>query len=160
MSEPDPTPRFIAPLRVGPGTLATGSATGPLAGVVVAVKDIIDVAGIPTGVGNPDVLATASPAAQHAEVVRRLLGAGAAVIGKAHTDEFAYSLSGTNAHYGTPHNPAAPGRVPGGSSSGSAAAVASGVAASPWAPTPPARSGFRPPTAASTACAPAMAGCR
>ena len=57
-----------------------------------------------------------------------LLDAGATVIGKSHTDEFAWSLSGTNHHYGTPRNPAAPGRVPGGSSSGSASAVALGVA--------------------------------
>ena len=57
-----------------------------------------------------------------------LLDAGATVIGKAHTDEFAWSLSGTNHHYGTPRNPAAPGRVPGGSSSGSASAVALGIA--------------------------------
>ena len=121
--------RFVDPLRIGPETLATGLGQGSLAGVDVAVKDIIDVAGIPTGVGNPDFLAAAGPAARHADVVTRLLHAGARVVGKAHTDEFAYSLSGTNAHYGTPRNPAAPGRVPGGSSSGSAAAVAAGVVA-------------------------------
>ena len=120
--------RFIDPLRVGPEALATGADTGPLAGVTLAVKDLVDVAGIETGLGNPDVLAAAAPAPAHAAAVARLLAAGASVIGKAHTDEFAYSLSGTNAHYGTPVNPAAPGRVPGGSSSGSASAVASGVA--------------------------------
>ena len=120
--------RFIEPLRIGPAVLATGAPTGPLAGVTLAVKDIVDVAGFPTGLGNPDVLAAAAPAPAHATAVARLLDAGAHVVGKAHTDEFAYSLSGTNAHYGTPVNPAAPGRVPGGSSSGSASAVASGVA--------------------------------
>ena len=58
--------------------------------------------------------------------VQLLLEAGASVKGKTHMDELAYSLNGENAHYGTPRNPAAPGRVPGGSSSGSASAVASG----------------------------------
>jgi amidase len=119
--------RFIDPLRVGPGMLAAGSGEGTLAGVSVAVKDIIDVLGLPTGAGNPDFLAAAAPAVRHAGAVARLLAAGAQVTGKAHTDEFAFSLAGTNAHYGTPRNPAAPGRVPGGSSSGSAAAVAAGV---------------------------------
>jgi amidase len=119
---------FIDPLRVGPGTLAAGAADGPLTGVTLAVKDIIDVAGITTGAGNPDWLALHEPAAAHAPAVTLLLDAGATVIGKAHTDEFAWSLSGTNHHYGTPRNPAAPGRVPGGSSSGSASAVATGVA--------------------------------
>ena len=119
---------FIEPLRIGPETLAQGAPDGPLTGVTVAVKDIVDVAGITTGAGNPDWLATHEPAERHATAVQRLLDAGATVIGKAHTDEFAWSLSGTNHHYGTPRNPAAPGRVPGGSSSGSASAVALGVA--------------------------------
>jgi amidase len=73
-------------------------------------------------------LSAAAPALEHAVAVSRLLDAGAVVIGKTHTDEFAFSLSGTNFHYGTPRNPAAPGRIPGGSSSGSAAAVAAGLA--------------------------------
>ncbi len=119
---------FIEPLRVGPETLAAGAPDGPLTGVTVAVKDIVDVAGVTTGIGNPDWLATHEPAERHAAAVQLLLDNGATVIGKAHTDEFAWSLSGTNHHYGTPRNPAAPGRVPGGSSSGSASAVALGVA--------------------------------
>jgi amidase len=119
---------FIDPLRVGPAELATGRSGGPLDGVPLAVKDVIDVAGIPTGAGNPAFLEDAVPAARHAAAVQRLLDVGAHVIGKAHTDELAFSLSGTNAHYGTPRNPNAPGRVPGGSSSGSASAVALGVA--------------------------------
>jgi amidase len=118
---------FIDPLRIGPDTLSAGAGAGPLAGVTAAVKDIIDVAGFTTGIGNPDWLATHEPALRHAPAVRLLLDAGATVIGKAHTDEFAWSLAGTNHHYGTPRNPAAPGRVPGGSSSGSASAVALGV---------------------------------
>jgi amidase len=120
---------FIGPLRLGPRLLAHGRPDGPLSGVTLAVKDVIDVAGIPTGAGNPAFLADAPPAPRHAVAVARLLDAGADVIGKAHTDELAFSLSGTNAHYGTPRNPRAPGRIPGGSSSGSASAVAGGVAA-------------------------------
>jgi amidase len=118
---------FIEPLRIGPETLAKGAPDGPLTGVTLAVKDIVDVAGVTTGVGNPDWLASHEPAERHAAAVQLLLDAGATVIGKSHTDEFAWSLSGTNHHYGTPRNPAAPGRVPGGSSSGSASAVALGV---------------------------------
>ena len=123
MSDP-----FVDPLRVRLAPPLAGRPGGPLHGVTVAVKDIVDVAGVRTGLGNPDVLDAAAPAQRHATAVQRLLDDGAVVIGKAHTDEFAYSLSGTNVHYGTPRNPAAPGRVPGGSSSGSASAVASGVA--------------------------------
>ncbi len=119
---------FIDPLRIGPELLAAGRPGGPLDGLSLAVKDVIDVSGIPTGAGNPAFLSDAAPAARHAGAVERLLDAGARVIGKAHTDELAFSLSGTNAHYGTPRNPRAPGRVPGGSSSGSASAVAGGVA--------------------------------
>ncbi|MFC1406982.1 MULTISPECIES: amidase family protein [Streptacidiphilus] len=94
----------------------------------LAVKDVIDVAGLPTGCGHPDKLATARPAARDAECVQLLREAGAFVVGKTHTDELAYSLGGTNAHYGAVANPAAPGRLTGGSSSGSAAAVAAGRA--------------------------------
>jgi amidase len=119
---------FVGPLRVGPEILASGAAGGPLSGVTLAVKDVIDVAGVATGAGNPAFLADAEPAREHAAAVSLLLEAGADVIGKAHTDELAFSLSGTNVHYGTPRNPAAPGRVPGGSSSGSASTVAAGTA--------------------------------
>ena len=119
---------FIDPLRIGPELLAAGRAGGSLHGVTLAVKDVIDVAGITTGAGNPAFLDDAAPAPRHAAAVARLLDAGADVIGKAHTDELAFSLSGTNVHYGTPRNPRAPGRVPGGSSSGPASAVAGGVA--------------------------------
>ncbi|MGW3623009.1 amidase [Streptomyces sp. NPDC000880] len=101
---------------------------GPLRGVRLAVKDVIDVQGLPTGAGHPLWLETHDPAARDAEAVARLRTAGALVVGKTHTDELAYSLGGTNAHYGVPVNPAAPDRVPGGSSSGSASAVALGAA--------------------------------
>jgi amidase len=119
--------RSLGALRVGPAVLAEGAGTGSLAGVPVVVKDLIDVAGERTGAGTPDRLAGQVPAPAHATAVARLLAAGAVVVGKAHTDELAFSLSGTNVHYGTPRNPAALGRVPGGSSSGSASAVAGGL---------------------------------
>jgi amidase len=101
---------------------------GPLDGQTVAVKDLFAVAGFPTGAGNPRWLAQAAPEPEDAWAVRALRAAGAAIAGIAQTDELAFSLSGANAHYGTPPNPAAPGLVTGGSSSGPAAAVAAGQA--------------------------------
>jgi amidase len=100
---------------------------GPLSGRTFAVKDLIDVAGCRTGCGNPTWLATHPPAVVSAVCVEQLLAAGAQCEGKTITDEFAFSLLGENHHYGTPLNPAAPDRVPGGSSSGSASAVACGL---------------------------------
>lgn len=114
--------------RVVGSPLVAGAPGGPLAGETVAVKDLYDVEGFPVGAGNPTWLAGATPAPSSAPVVSALIAAGASVRGISQTDEFAYSLAGTNHHYGTPPNPAAPGRVPGGSSSGSAAAVALGEA--------------------------------
>lgn len=110
---------LAAPLR--------GAANGPLAGLTAAVKDMYDIAGTVTGNGNPTWLATHGPATAHAAAVERILGAGATIVGKAVCDEFFYSVTGANAHYGTPNNPRAPGRLPGGSSSGSASAVAAGA---------------------------------
>jgi amidase len=104
------------------------TADGPLAGLTFAVKDIIDVAGHRTGCGNPTWLATHPPATVHAVCVEQLLAAGGRAIGKTITDEVAFSLLGENQFYGTPLNPAAPDRVPGGSSNGSASAVACGLA--------------------------------
>ena len=104
-----------------------GRAGGPLDGLTFGVKDLFDVAGLPTGAGSPDWLATHPVPARTASVVQRLLDAGAVMRGKTHTDEIAWSLAGQNAHYGTPINTAAPDRIPGGSSSGSAAAVAAGL---------------------------------
>ena len=101
-----------------------GAATGTLAGLTFGLKDIFNVAGHKTGFGCPDWLATHDAATAHAPVTKALLDAGAFLAGKTHTEEMAFSLTGENAHYGTPTNVAAPGRVPGGSSSGSAAAVA------------------------------------
>ncbi|MCG6868716.1 MAG: amidase [Gammaproteobacteria bacterium] len=96
----------------------------PLDGLRFAVKDVIDVKGVSTGGGNPDWLRTHTPAHRHAAVVAMLLEAGARLTGITIADELAFGLSGENAHYGTPVNPAAPDAIPGGSSSGSAVAVA------------------------------------
>ena len=104
-----------------------GAATGPLAGLTAAVKDLYAIAGEKTGGGNPDWLAHAQTATKHAAAVEKILAAGATIIGKTITDEFFYSVAGINAHYGTPDNVRAPGRIPGGSSSGSAAATAAGA---------------------------------
>ncbi|MEO1248895.1 MAG: amidase [Pseudomonadota bacterium] len=104
-----------------------GAPDGPLSGLTFAAKDLFDIEGFPTGAGNPTWLATHGVAERTAPVVQRLLDAGARLIGKTHTDEMAFSLNGENHHYGTPTNPAAPDRIPGGSSSGSAVAVASAL---------------------------------
>lgn len=98
----------------------------PLAGCSVAVKDLFSVRGHRIGAGSPAWLEQATPQTHNARAVEALLQAGATIRGIARTDEFAYSLAGTNAHYGTPPNPSAPTRISGGSSSGSASAVAQG----------------------------------
>jgi amidase len=96
-------------------------------GLTFAVKDLIDVAGTPTGGGNPDWLKSHAPAATSAPAVAALLAAGATLRGKTVTDELAFGLEGVNAHYGTPVHPTCPDRIPGGSSSGSGVAVAAGL---------------------------------
>src|SRR5580704_5215945 len=100
---------------------------GPLAGLTFAAKDLFDVAGRPTGGGNPDWERVNPIPARHAWAVQRLLDAGATLIGKTVTDEVSLGIFGENMFYGTPRNARAPDRVPGGSSSGSAAAVAAGL---------------------------------
>jgi amidase len=102
--------------------------SGPLSGLRLVVKDIFDVAGYRTGCGNPQKEAGAPIAARTAPAVQALLDAGARFVGKTQTDELAFSLIGQNAHFPQPVNPAAPDRVTGGSSSGSAAAVTGGLA--------------------------------
>lgn len=114
----DPSGALIAAFRLEP------YAPGPLDGLSFAVKDLIDVAGFVTGCGNPRWRETHPPAVVNAVCVDQLLGAGARCVGKTVTDELAFSLLGENHFYGTPRNPRAPDRVPGGSSSGSASAVA------------------------------------
>ena len=117
----DPVNAFVNKLSL------PGARSGPLAGLTLGVKDLYDIEGHITGCGNPDWAATHGQASQTASAVMNLVEAGASMTGKTHTDELAYSLMGVNAHYGTPVNTAAPERVPGGSSSGSAAAVAAGI---------------------------------
>src|SRR5918912_4348087 len=113
---------FVQEIEVDP----TGS--GPLDGLTFAVKDLIDIGGYKTGCGNPSWRCTHPPATVNAVCVEQLLAAGARCVGKTVTDELAFSLLGENHFYGTPLNPKAPDRVPGGSSSGSASAVACGLA--------------------------------
>jgi amidase len=99
-----------------------GAATGPLAGLTAVIKDMYDIAGSRTGGGNPEWLAEQKPSKRNAAVVEQILAAGAIITGKTICDEFFYSVTGVNAHYGTPKNLRAQDRLPGGSSSGSAAA--------------------------------------
>lgn len=99
-----------------------------LDGLRLAVKDVFDVAGLRTGAGNPAWWQGQKTADCSTFAVSALLAAGAHWVGKTVTDELAYSLTGANKHYGTPTNPADPQRLPGGSSSGSAVAVAGGYA--------------------------------
>jgi amidase len=134
-ARPDPAmpPAAAAPVdpavwRVAGIPLAPPLASGPLDGLGVAVKDLIAVAGHPTGGGVPAYLAGQPPQPASAPVVTALRRAGAHLAGIAQTDEFAYSIAGSNSHYGTAPNPAAPSRLGGGSSSGPAAAVALGQA--------------------------------
>ena len=101
-----------------------GASGGPLSGLTFAAKDIFDVAGHVTGCGNPHWKATHGPAESNSWAVQTLVNAGATMTGKTITDELTRGIFGENMHYGTPRNPRAPGRVPGGSSSGSASAVA------------------------------------
>ncbi|WP_227497211.1 AtzH-like domain-containing protein [Planctomonas psychrotolerans] len=123
-------PASAVPASAVPASAApagTGASAG-LAGHGVAVKDLFAVAGHPIGAGVPQYLAEAHAQPRHADAVAALLDAGADVLGIARTDEFAYSIAGRNPHYGTPPNAAVPGAIPGGSSSGPAAAVAAGQA--------------------------------
>jgi aspartyl-tRNA(Asn)/glutamyl-tRNA(Gln) amidotransferase subunit A len=99
---------------------------GPLDGVIVSIKDLFDVAGEPTRAGSR-ILEDSAPAAADAAVVQRMRDAGAVIVGKTSMSEFAFTGVGANPHYGTPANPADRLRVPGGSSSGAAVAVADGM---------------------------------
>jgi amidase len=100
---------------------------GPLFGLTFAVKDIFDVAGYPTGGGSPIMRAESPTHTANAPVVQKMLDAGARFVGKTQTDELTYSMNGQNKHFPEPVNVRAVGRITGGSSSGSAAAVAAGL---------------------------------
>lgn len=105
-----------------------GEQDGPITDLDVVVKDTFDIADTITGFGNPDWARRHAPATSDAAIVCMLRDAGARIVGKAATVEFTFGLEGRNVWYGTPSNPAAPDRLPGGSSSGSASAVATGIA--------------------------------
>lgn len=111
----------------GPSNL-DATAEGVLSELTFVFKDLFDVKSYATGAGNPAWLTSHQPAQKTASVIKKLLAQGANCVGRVQTDELAYSLNGQNIHYGTPVNPLAPGCLPGGSSSGSAVAVANGEA--------------------------------
>lgn len=117
--------RALRTARDRAAELARGAWRGPLHGVAVGVKDLYDVAGLPTRAGS-HVLDDAAPATADAALVARLREAGAVVVAKLHTHEFAYGPTGDVAAGGPARNPHDPTRITGGSSSGSAAAVAAG----------------------------------
>jgi amidase len=110
-----------------PAVLVSHATSGPLSGLTFAAKDLFDVTGYPTSAGSPHMLAMSGIKTRTAPTVQRLLDSGARLVGKTITDELAFSMSGKNAHFGTPVNGGAPDRIPGGSSSGSAAAVSNGL---------------------------------
>jgi len=116
-----------SPFVPGTAVRIAGAPRGPLAGLTFAAKDLFDVAGHPTGGGNPDWARQNPIPTKHAWAVQRLLDAGATLIGKTITDEVSLGILGENPFDGTALNPQAPDRVPGGSSSGSASAVAQGL---------------------------------
>jgi amidase len=118
---------MTSPFVPGPAVRIAGAPGGPLAGLSFAAKDLFDVAGYPTGGGNPDWARAHPVPTRHAWAVQRLLDAGATLIGKTVTDEVSLGILGENPFDGTPLNPRGPDRVPGGSSSGSASAVAQGL---------------------------------
>lgn len=124
MIEDDPFRCFVP----YPPAKVSHASSGALSGLTLAVKDLFDIKGYPTGAGSPTVLAQSGIKTRTAPVVKALLDTGARFVGKTHTDELAFSLNGKNAHFGAPVNPAAPERITGGSSSGSMAAVAGRLA--------------------------------
>jgi amidase len=124
MSNLHDTARAFVPY---PSTPVSHAGTGHLTGLGFGVKDLFDVAGYPTGGGQPLLLAMSGIKTQTAPTVKKLLDAGARMVGKTVTDELAFSMNGQNVHFGSPINGAAPDRISGGSSSGSAAAVSNGL---------------------------------
>jgi amidase len=110
-----------------PAAAVAHAPSGPLAGLSFGVKDLFDVTDYPTSGGQPLLLAMSGILRTTAPTVQRLLDAGARCVGKSVTDELAFSMNGQNAHFGSPVNGAAPQRISGGSSSGSASAVSHGL---------------------------------
>ena len=103
---------MTSPFVAGPSVRIPGAPNGPLAGLTFAAKDLFDVAGHPTGGGNPDWARQNPVPTRHAWAVQRMLDAGATLIGKTITDEVSLGILGENPFDGTPLNPAAPDRVP------------------------------------------------
>jgi 1-carboxybiuret hydrolase len=118
--------RAIEDARRLDAAIAAGEAAGPLTGVPFAVKNLYDIAGVTTVAGS-SILRDAPPAARDAPLVSRLKAAGAILVGALNMDEFAYGFVTENAHYGPTRNPHDLARIAGGSSGGSAAAVAAGL---------------------------------
>lgn len=116
---------FTAVLAERARATAAAARPGPLAGVPFAVKNLFDVAGLPTLAGSK-IEREAAPAARDAVLVRRLEDAGAVLVGALNMDEYAYGFTTENSHHGPTRNPHDPERISGGSSGGSAAAVAAG----------------------------------
>lgn len=112
--------------RVFVSQFSLGAQNGATPALTVAIKDCLDIEGMVTRCGSR-ALADAAPAKSHADVVANLLSAGCRIVGKTKMHELAYGMTGINAFEGTPINPRYPDRIPGGSSSGSAAAVAAGL---------------------------------
>ena len=119
----DPARAFMPYPRVP----VSHASSGPLAGLGFGVKDLFHVQGYPTSGGQPLLLALLGVQTRTAPTVQALLDAGARFAGKTITDELAFSMNGQNAHFGSPINGAAPDRIAGGSSCGSAAAVSHGL---------------------------------
>lgn len=119
----------LAAARASDTLRAAGLVRSPLEGLPISVKDLFDVAGQTTWAGSA-VLKNAPPAQANAEIVQRLVNAGAVIVGKTNMTEFAFSGLGLNPHYGTPSSPwdRASGRIPGGSSSGAGVSVADQMA--------------------------------
>ncbi len=115
----------MAQARVAEDEIQRGQWRGPLHGIPVGLKDLIDTAGIRTTCGSA-LFADRVPT-EDAEVVQRLKRAGAVLIGKQNLQEFAYGGTSASSHYGAVHNPWNPKHIAGGSSGGSAAAVAAGM---------------------------------
>jgi amidase len=111
----------------GPPARLSPLGAGRLSRLTFAVEDAVDIAGAVTTRGNRDWARTHGPSPATAPIVTALLQAGAALVGKTKMVELAYGLTGENPWYGMPSNPSAPGRLPGGASAGSAAAVAAGL---------------------------------
>lgn len=121
-----PTTIESATWRVVGSPLVAGAESGPLAGETVAVSDLFGIAGFSCGAGVPQFRAESPRAISNSAAVTALLAAGASITGISSTDELASGFFGTNSHFGTPPNGAVVDALPGGSSSGSASAVATG----------------------------------